>query len=62
MRGSMANLTLNTGVENVVSLYASLLQLTIIQTVKICRSDHAQYAAAIYMVQTQVCCGASGLV
>lgn len=43
----MAKLTLNTGAENVVNLYVSLLQLAVIQTVKICRSDHAQYAAAI---------------
>jgi hypothetical protein len=56
----MAKLALNTGAENVVRLYASLLQLTIIQTMTIPHSGHAQYAAANYLVQTQVCCGASG--
>lgn len=59
MRGSMANLTLNTGAENVVSLYASLLQLTMILTMAIGRSDHARYVAANYMLQAQVCSGAS---
>lgn len=59
MRGSMANLALYTGAENVVSLYASLLQLTMIQTMTICRLGHAQYVVANYMVQAQVCCGVS---
>ena len=59
MRGSIANLTLYSGAENVASLYASLLQLTMIQTMMIGRSGHAQFVAANYMVKAQVCCGAS---
>ena len=59
IRGSMAKLALNTGAENVVNLYASLPQLTMIQMMTIGHSDHAQNVAANYMVQTQVCCGVS---
>ena len=59
MRGSMANLTLYSGAENVANLYASLLQLTMIQTMMIGRSGHAQFVAANYLVKAQVCCGAS---
>lgn len=62
MRGSMANLALNTSAENVVSLYASLLQLTMDQTMTIGRSGHAQFVAASSMAKAQVYCGTSGIV
>lgn len=73
MRGSMANLALYTGAENVVSLYASLLHLTIIQPMTTGRLGHltitqamtsgrsgnAQFVAANYTVQAQDYCGTS---
>lgn len=59
MRGSMANLALYSGAENVASLYASLLQLTMILTMMIRRLGHARFVAANYMVKARVCCGAN---
>ncbi|MFA5775765.1 MAG: hypothetical protein WC864_10380 [Ilumatobacteraceae bacterium] len=53
-RGSMANLALYTGAENVVSLYASLLQLTMILTMTIGHPGCAQHAAANYVLRAQV--------